>query len=84
MKFRALVVDDDAGVRYTLAEIFGDAGLEVELAEHGLRALQFTRASRFDLVITDLRMSPMDGLELLRVLRDEQPRLKVILVTAHG
>ena len=84
MKFRALVVDDDAGVRYTLAEILGDAGLEVELAEHGQRGLELARASRFDLVITDLRMSPIDGLELLRALRDEQPKLKVILVTAHG
>ncbi len=84
MKFRALVVDNDAGVRYTLAEILGDAGLQVELAEHGVQALELTRATRFDLVITDLRMSPMDGLELLRILRVEQPKLKVILVTAHG
>ncbi len=84
MKFRALVVDDDAGIRYTLSEILGDAGLEVDLAEHGERALELARASRFELVITDLRMAPMDGLELLRILRDEQPRLKVILVTAHG
>lgn len=84
MKHRALVVDDDAGVRYTLAEILGDAGLEVELAEHGQQALDKSRAAPFDLVITDLRMAPIDGLELLRVLRAEQPQLKVIMVTAHG
>ena len=84
MKYRALVVDDDAGVRYTLAEILGDAGLEVHLAEHGEQALDKARSSPFDLVITDLRMTPVDGLELLRVLRAEQPKLKVILVTAHG
>ncbi len=35
-------------------------------------------------MITDLRMAPIDGLELLRVLRAEQPKLKVIMVTAHG
>jgi len=84
MKFRALVVDDDAGIRYTLAEILGDAGLEVQLAEHGQRGLELARSSHFDLVITDLRMAPVDGLELLRTLHGEQPKLKVIVVTAHG
>jgi len=84
MKYQTLVVDDDAGVRYTLAEILADAGLEVQVAEHGQRALEMARNSHFDLVISDLRMAPVDGLELLRLLRAEQPKLKVILVTAHG
>lgn len=84
MNCRVLVVDDDAGVRYTLKEILSDAGLRVELAEHGEQALGMARAERFDLVITDLRMAPMDGLELLAILRNEQPRLRVILITAHG
>ena len=84
MNFRALVVDDDAGVRYTLAEILRDCGLEVQLAEHGQQALELARASRFDLVVTDLRMAPVNGLELLRALHAEQPKLKVIMVTAHG
>jgi two-component system, NtrC family, response regulator HydG len=84
VKFRALVVDDDAGVRYTLAEILGDAGISVEVAEHGQQALEMARSSRFDLVITDLRMAPIDGLELLRLLHTEQPKLRVIMVTAHG
>jgi len=84
MKYRTLVVDDDAGVRYTLAEILRDAGLQVALAEHGQQALEMARETPFDLVITDLRMAPVDGLELLRILRSEQPKLKIIMVTAHG
>ena len=84
MKYRALVVDDDAGVRYTLAEILGEVGLQVELAEHGQQALDIARNAHFDLVITDLRMAPIDGLELTRLLRAEQPKLKIIMVTAHG
>ncbi len=84
MKPRVLVVDDDEGVRFTLAEILGDAGLEVALADCGQRALHLARAEAFDLVITDLRMAPMDGLQLLRTLRAEQPRLRVIVITAHG
>jgi two-component system, NtrC family, response regulator HydG len=81
---RVLVVDDDAGIRYTLREILRDAGLQVELAEHGQHALELARSSHFDLVISDLRMAPIDGLELLAALRAEQPRLRVILITAHG
>ena len=84
MTARVLVVDDDVGVRYTLAEILRAIPVEVELAEHGKRALELARASQFDLVITDLRMAPMDGLELLGHLRAEQPALRVVLVTAHG
>jgi two-component system, NtrC family, response regulator HydG len=84
VKPRALVVDDDAAIRYTLGEILRDANLEVQLAENGEQALGLARSSEFDLVITDLRMTPMDGLELLGILHAEQPSLKVILVTAHG
>lgn len=84
MKFRALVVDDDAGVRFTLAEILADGGLEVDSAENGSAALDLARATHFDLVITDVRMAPVDGFELLRTLRAEQPKLKVIVLTAHG
>jgi two-component system, NtrC family, response regulator HydG len=81
---RILVVDDDAGVRYTLQEILRDAGFSVALAEHGEQALGMSRVEHFDLVISDLRMTPMDGLALLEALRTEQPRLRVILITAHG
>lgn len=84
MSLQVLVVDDDAGVRYTLREILSDAGLSVSLAEHGQQALEMARRQTFDLVISDLRMAPMDGLALLAALREEFPKLRVILVTAHG
>jgi DNA-binding NtrC family response regulator len=84
MTARVLVVDDDVGVRYTIAEILREIPVEVELAEDGEQALEMTRRSSFELVITDLRMAPMDGLELLAHLRAEQPALKVVLITAHG
>lgn len=84
MSYRVLVVDDDAGIRYTLREILTDAGLEVKLAEHGQQALDMARVTAFDLVISDLRMTPMDGFALLSALREEFPRLRIVLVTAHG
>jgi DNA-binding NtrC family response regulator len=82
--FRALVVDDEAGVRYTITQILRDAGLTVVTAENGVDGLARARQEPFDLVVSDLRMAPMDGLELLDHLRAEQPGLRVILITAHG
>ncbi len=83
MKARVLVVDDDAGVRYTLRGILEDAGLEVEEATDGVEALSRLEAA-FHLVISDLRMPRLDGLELLRLLRARPAAPRLILMTAHG
>lgn len=81
---RILVVDDDAGVRYTLHEILVSAHFEVVEADSGLAALAQVRQGHFDLVITDLRMPGMDGLTLLRELQRLPRPPRVIVVTAHG
>lgn len=84
MSARVLVVDDDAGVRYTVREILVTAGLDVVEADSGESALTHLEAGEFDLVITDLRMPGMDGLALLRVVQAMPRRPRVILITAHG
>lgn len=84
MKPRVLLVDDDAGVRYTLREILESAGLEVEEAADGADALARLEESAFQLVITDLRMPRIDGLELLKRARNRPQPPRVILITAHG
>ncbi len=84
MKARVLVVDDDDGVRYTLRGMFEDAGLDVEEAADGEAGLERLKRGGVDLVVSDLRMPRMDGLELLRQSRTLTPVPKVILVTAHG
>jgi two-component system response regulator HydG len=81
---RVLVVDDDDGVRYTLVGVLEDAGFEVEEAVDGADALSKVASSHFHLVLTDLRMPRMDGLELLRKLRERPQPPRVILITAHG
>ena len=81
---RVLVVDDDPGVRYTLREILSSAGLTVEEAGDGEEGLARFDAAPFPLVIADLRMPRMDGMELLRRLLTRQPAPRVVLVTAHG
>jgi DNA-binding NtrC family response regulator len=84
MSTRVLVVDDDAGVRYTLREILSSDGIEVDEAEDGAAALARFEASPVPLVIADLRMPRMDGMELLRRLVARAPAPRVVLITAHG
>ncbi|HME92454.1 MAG TPA: sigma-54 dependent transcriptional regulator, partial [Myxococcaceae bacterium] len=84
MKPRVLVVDDDAGVRYTLRGILEEAELDVEEADDGAQALKRLGEGAFQLVISDLRMPKMDGLELLKRLQSTPSAPKLILITAHG
>ncbi len=81
---RILVVDDEEGVRSFVAESLLTEGHTVVQAASGEEALAVARESSFDLVVTDLRMPGIDGLEVLETLRAEQPEVEVILMTAHG
>jgi CheY-like chemotaxis protein len=82
---RVLVVDDSAVDLRLIGGLLGEeADLEVECAAHGADALAKMKDSEFDLVVTDLVMPEMDGLELVSVVRKEYPSVPVILVTAQG
>jgi DNA-binding NtrC family response regulator len=82
MTRRVLVVDDDPTVRASLADALRGEGIDVAVAEDGLRALGALTASMPDVVLTDVRMPEMDGLELLRELRQRTPHVDVVLMTA--
>jgi len=84
MKPLVLVVDDDKGVRYTLREILESSGLDVQEAADGAEALERLDESSFQLVITDLRMPRVDGLELLRKVAQRPNAPRMVLITAHG
>ncbi len=85
MKATILIADDDAGVRFTLRGLLEDEGLTVVEAEDGEQALRRLEQGGVELLITDLRMPRLDGLELLSRLAElPSPRPQVILMTAHG
>ncbi len=84
MSAHVLVVDDDAGVCYTLSEILESEGLSVVTARSGTEALAVFARTPTPLVITDLRMPNMDGMDLLRRLLACTPPPKVVVITAHG
>ncbi len=79
-----LVVDDSAVDRRLVAGLLKQANLQVELAENGKEALDCVRSMPVDLVVTDLQMPELDGLGLVRQIRDHGPYMPVILITAHG
>ncbi len=80
-----LVVDDSADdLRLIVSLLEADAKLEVTSAEHGVEALEKMKGSAFDLVVTELVMPELDGLELVQVASREYPLMPVIIVTAQG
>jgi len=82
---RALVVDDDEQVRYAVRGLLEHLGVVVDEASDGVEGLEKVDASDYQVVVTDIHMPRMDGLELLaRIQRRTAPRPKVIVVTAHG
>lgn len=81
---RILVVDDDAAVGWALQQALGQAGYTVALAADAQAAQRQLKRQAADLVITDIRMPGMSGLELLSLLRAEHPDLPVVVSTAHG
>src|SRR5436853_1748426 len=80
---RILIVDDEQSVREVLAEYFTEQGYEVATAESGKRALSVLPEHRPDLVLLDIRMPEMDGVETLKRLRQVAPAVSVIMVTAN-
>ncbi|NUP13190.1 MAG: sigma-54-dependent Fis family transcriptional regulator, partial [Polyangiaceae bacterium] len=83
-KQTVLVVDDEASARSGLAKLLQHEGFDAKMAVDGASALAVIEDSPPDLVITDLRMPGMDGIELVTKLREQLPALPVIVVTAHG
>lgn len=81
---RILVVDDEAAIRDSLQEILESEGFEVGLAGDGLQALQILTDEEFDLVLSDIKMPRMDGMELLTHLSKNFPRIPVVMISAHG
>ena len=83
-KKQVLVVDDEANLRRVLMAILARDGYDVHEADNGEAALAFLREHHIDLVLTDLRMPRVDGMELLREVQRIDTQLPVIMLTAHG
>jgi len=79
---RILVADDEPGVRARLQELLEQAGYAVATAANGLEALELQRDNPVDLVITDIFMPELDGLETIAALRRDAPEVKIIAISS--
>jgi DNA-binding response OmpR family regulator len=79
-----LVVDDEKNIRLTLSQSLEPLGIPVQTAVNGEEALQKLGEGRFGLVFLDLKMPGMDGMDVLRRIKDDWPAVRVIIITAHG
>jgi len=79
-----LVVDDEKNIRVTLRESLKSLGFEVETAINGEEALELAARRTYELILLDLKMPGMHGMEVFRQLRERSPSTAVVLVTAHG
>ena len=81
---RVLVLDDDPSLRFTLEAVLSDAGLVVETCDGGTSGLAAFEARGADLLLTDLAMPDLDGMQVLERLRASDPSVPVLMLTAHG
>ena len=84
MKSRILVVDDEDSIREFLEIMLKKEGYEVTTAEDGLRAKEILAKKSFDMVISDMQMPNMTGIELLKHVKDSYPDLVFMMITAFG
>ena len=81
---RILVVEDESGIARFICQGLGEAGYAVDIATDGQEGLDYALAAPYDLLILDLLLPKMDGLHLLRELRDRGVRTPVLVLTARG
>src|SRR5678815_2486500 len=84
MKNRILLIEDDSGITFTLERLLATEGHEVIVEKRGDSGLARAGCEPFDVVLTDLKLPGLDGLDLVRELHAAHPRLPIILMTAHG
>ena len=83
---KLLIIDDERGIRNTLREILADEGHEVEVAENGKQGLEMARAKTFDLIFSDIKMPEMDGIEVLKALKEGEEAIDtpIVMISGHG
>lgn len=83
MPKKILVVDDETGIRYLLWDVLSSNGFEVSMAKDGQESLEQMETDNFDLVITDIQMPRLDGIEMLRRMKKSGRKEKIIIMTGN-
>ncbi len=80
---RILVVEDDEGIQDLLSEALPRWGYEPVFAQNGMMGLRTFRSQAFSVIITDIRMPVMDGVTMLKTIKEENPRVPIIIITGY-
>ncbi len=81
---RVLLVDDEPSILSVLSTVLKAEDYDVTSASDGQQAIDMLRQDDFDLLISDIRMSPVNGMDVLKIVHDEKPSTSVIMLTAYG
>ncbi|MBI0578140.1 response regulator [Neobacillus cucumis] len=84
MKEKILIVDDQFGIRILLNEVFQKEGYQTYQAANGIQALDIVKKHDPDLVLLDMKIPGMDGIEILKRMKVIDPEIRVIIMTAYG
>jgi DNA-binding NtrC family response regulator len=84
MSYKVLIVDDEPGMRSLLTRVMEKEGYQSRAVADGAQALELVQAGEWDLVVADIDMPVMDGIEMLKRVHEIQPRLPVIMITAYA
>jgi len=79
-----LIVDDEKNIRLTLSQSLEALGVEIDTAADGVEALAKLKGRDFELILLDIRMPGMDGMEVLRRVREIRPDIRIVMITAYG
>ena len=81
---RILIVDDEPSILNIMSNLLQSEGYEVTSAEGGEAGKHHVLSEEFDLMISDIRMNPINGMELLEIAHEHRPNMSVIMLTAYG
>src|SRR4030067_1212225 len=83
-KGHVLIVDDEPSISTTLEGILTDEGYDVSMAENGTQALELVKSISPDIILLDIWMPGLDGIEVLKAIKEFQSDLEVIIMSGHG
>ena len=83
---KLLIIDDERGIRNTLREILADEGHDVDVAENGKQGLEMAQNKAYDLIFSDIKMPEMDGIEVLKALKEGEEAIDtpIVMISGHG
>lgn len=83
-KQKILTIDDEEIVRISCKKCLIPEGYDVDVASNGLEGMGLTQSNKYDLILTDLKMPDMDGMEFLMKMKEIQPDAKIIMITGYS